>query len=559
MKQTKRIATGLTLLLMGLVLLFALSVFAGAEPLTFHITKENDDWEEEDCLVTVEPIPDQLFDEAGAEPSLTLTVDGAALQLGEDYDVFYRNQYEAGTAYACVRFYWPYSGSFEVPFTIYRIDANAAAVDPIPAQEYTGWTLEPEPTVRYGGEVLRAWEDYDLEWSDNILPGTGKITIRFRGKYTGTKTVTFSIAAPGVKNLKAAADGTSVNLSWDGNWEAYAYQVQRYDAAKKKYVKIKTVTAPYYTDVKTEELTTYRYRVILIMREGTQTWKGKAVTVSVTTGLNPIKVSLTTMKNKIKLTWKPSAKADGYLIYRTEWVDEWNTLPAKKLVKLKDGAAKAYVDKKADSAKAYSYTVRSYKKLNGTTVFSAPEWVYSRSVNAVLAGVKKTPQRSYPLYNAQGDELTLMYQINLSDRDIRILDKFAQKHFKDGWTDEQKLQYTLTWINQKVTYARGDLWYKIEDKSYVDAIFVYKLGQCVQYNGAMAAMMVHLGVPARLIMGYRGTWPDSIWQHFWVESPINGNIYVVECGNAGNSGGWSYFFEPYANTFGYIKNKQNVS
>lgn len=552
----------LPLLLCLAAILFCVSVCTialGADLLTYQITYENDDWEEEIHYVSVEPIPDQIYDEYGAEPELTMYLDGVLLTDDDIYSVDYRDNYTTGTAYACVDFYWPYDGYFEVPFTITQIDASSATIDAIPAQEFTGWEIEPDVTVRLDGQVLSFWDDYDLSFSNNTDPGTATVTVTFTGAYTGTIRSTFSIVILPVRNLKATANGTCVDLQWTGSWNVTSYLVQRYDAAKKKYVNRKVTQSTYFTDYDLAEITTYKYRVLPIVKTDNKQWKGTAAALRVTTGLQPVRVTLATQSKKIRLSWTPSAKADGYLIYRTQWINDWETGKVKKLGKLANPAAKAYVDKKITSGVGYSYAVLSYKKLNGKTYLSDYEWVYSLSTNAVLAGVKKVPQRSYAVYNTQGTKTTLLYNINLSDKDIATLDKFAKKYFKPGWTDVQKLQFTLTWINQNVTYATGNLWNKIESKTYVDAIFNNKLGQCVQYNGAMAAMIVHLGYPARLIMGYRGTWPNNIWQHFWVESPINGRVYVVECGNAGRSGSWSYFFEPYKNTFGYIKNRKNVS
>ena len=565
----KRLLPTLVFLLAALL---CLCFAAAAESdLTFWIEREVDVWDEEmewwdwytePCAVTVEPIADQVYTGSEIEPVPVIRLDGKQLRQGEDYDVFYRYNEDVGTACVCVEFVMPYEGYFEIPFQILPIDASGATIEPIPDQPYDGWEIEPEMTVRLNGAVLEAWEDYYPEWSNNVFPGRATVTVQFAGNYTGEISASFSIVVPPVSALSASADGTWVSLEWDGSADVSSYVVQRYNNAKKKFVKVKTTSYPYCSDSDLEELTTYRYRVIPVVTADGKQWKGPAAEVSVLSGLKPIRVSVTKLNKKIKLKWKPSDKADGYLIYRSVQEDPedfFDTGPVKRIAKITDPATKAYVDKKVKNDKGYTYSVRSYKKVNGKTLVSEDVWVYSLSRNAVLSGVKKDVQRSFPVYDAQGSKSKLMFRVNLTDRDLALLDKFAAKHFKKGWTDEQKLEYTMLWINENVTYATGEKWTKIEGKTYVEAIFKYKLGQCVQYNGAMAAMMVHLGYPARLIMGYRGSWPDDCWQHFWVESPINGSVYVVECGNAGRSGYWFYFFEPYRNTFGYVKNKKNVS
>lgn len=511
---------------------------------------------------TVEPIPDQVYNGDEATPVPVVWLDGEKLTAGKDFDVSYSSNDRIGTAYLFIEFIAPYEGYFEIPFRIVPIDASGATIDPIPNQPYDGWEIEPDVTVRLNGVVLDPWYDYDVEWSNNIYPGKATVTVQFEGIYTGRISASFTIVVPPVTGLTASADGTWISLRWNGSSHVSSYVVQRYNASKKKFVKLKTATYPECSDSDLAELTTYRYRVIpVVSANGTQ-WEGAAAEVSVLSGLKPVQVSVTKLNKKIKLKWKPNSKVDGYLIYRSAQLDPedfFDTGPVKRIAKITDASTKVYVDKKVKNNLGYTYAVRSFKKVNGKTLISEPEWVDSMSRNAVLSGVKKEVQRSYPVYDTQGKKSKLMFRVNLTDRDIAILDKFAAKHFKDGWTDEQKLEYTLLWINENVTYALGKDWTKIESKTYVEAVFKYKLGQCVQYNGAMAAMMVHLGYPARLIMGFRGSWPDNYWQHFWVESKINGSIYVVECGNMGRSGYWTYFFEPYSYTFGYIKNQKNVS
>ena len=159
----------------------------------------------------------------------------------------------------------------------------------------------------------------------------------------------------------------------------------------------------------------------------------------------------------------------------------------------------------------------------------------------------------------QGKTTRYLSSVTLSKDDLAILDAFAKEHFQPKWTDEQKLRYTLEWINSEVYYPFGKVFDEICQYSHVKAIFQYKKGQCLQYNGAMCAMMTYLGYPSRLIMGYRGTYGDNHFQHFWCETTINETLFVLETGNAGRNGSWMYFFRPYSETSGYIKNRKNVS
>ena len=68
-------------------------------------------------------------------------------------------------------------------------------------------------------------------------------------------------------------------------------------------------------------------------------------------------------------------------------------------------------------------------------------------------------------------------------------------------TREQQLWTTLNWIHTNVEYAyvQNGAWAQITNKSYVDAIFTYRKGQCIQYNAAIASMMAYLGYDVNLV------------------------------------------------------------
>ena len=75
--------------------------------------------------------------------------------------------------------------------------------------------------------------------------------------------------------------------------------------------------------------------------------------------------------------------------------------------------------------------------------------------------------------------------------------KFIQQHFKAGMTREEQLWTTMEWIHNNVEYAyvQNGAWAQITNKTYVDAVFTYRKGQCIQYNAAMAAMMAAGALP----------------------------------------------------------------
>ena len=97
-------------------------------------------------------------------------------------------------------------------------------------QEYTGVAITPSPYVQYNNRVLVKNVDYTLSYKNNVQLGTGTITITGKGKYTGTKTITFEIV--GKLNPTTVYGGVDYSLVYD-----YNYYVKKYSDIWKAYGK----------------------------------------------------------------------------------------------------------------------------------------------------------------------------------------------------------------------------------------------------------------------------------------------------------------------------------
>ncbi len=112
--------------------------------------------------------------------------------------------------------------------------------------------------------------------------------------------------------------------------------------------------------------------------------------------------------------------------------------------------------------------------------------------------------------------------ITVSAADYAICERFAAEHFRPEWTDLEKLEFTALWIRLNVHYAYGGV-----GGSYCDAIFNRRTGQCIQYNGAMLAMMSYLGYDVRMVHGHIGRRHNN---HYWGEMDANGVTYIIDTG-----------------------------
>jgi hypothetical protein len=253
-------------------------------------------------------------------------------------------------------------------------------------------------------------------------------------------------------------------------------------------------------------------------------------------------LQVTSKKSGTTIKWNKKSNATGYEIYRADYyLSEYSA--SGNLWKTVGSSTTSLTDKTATSTKGYNFMVRAYAIKNGVKYYGDFSDVYnSAEPYAILNGATVKPKSSYTVYNGQVKPAT-SWTYTISSADKKILDKFAKKYFTSGMTRAEKLETTLNWIHYNVDYAYVDngYWNQIVNKTWVDAIFTYKKGQCAQYNGAMAAMMAYLGYDVCVYQGWVGS-TDT--QHFWTEVKIEGITYIMETGNYKKNGDWMYFLSP---------------
>lgn len=261
--------------------------------------------------------------------------------------------------------------------------------------------------------------------------------------------------------------------------------------------------------------------------------------------------TLTTKTKSEVIKWKKVSGADSYVIYG-------GTYSKMKKLATVSGNKTSYTVKNVNNYKKdYVYYVAC---VSGGVEFSRTSYMSSSDGEARFraAAVSKKKKNTVTVLNTRNSKSSTAWKVTISKKDRTILNKFAKKYFKKGWTNAQKAQFTLEWINKNVKYAYGSKYNKIAKCSYVEAIFSKKCGQCLQYNGAYAMFLTYLGYEARIIQGWRGSSMKNKWSHYWCEIKIDGKWYLMETGNYQDSGSWMYFCQPYRNASGYLINKKSA-
>lgn len=264
---------------------------------------------------------------------------------------------------------------------------------------------------------------------------------------------------------------------------------------------------------------------------------------------NPKCVTYKTKKDAVILTFKNLSGAKlkieytPYNIKKRKWGKTKTVYTTKKSYKLKNNS----------KTTALEILVSPYEK----NIYFDCTYIFSHEGTGLLNGAGKTKVSKIKVINTRGKKVKNAWTETLTKKDKKIIKKFFDKKYKGKNPSRAEMAlYAFNFIHSKVQYAytkdpktKKNLYKKIAGKSYVDAIFNYRLGQCLQYNGAMAKVLAYLGYETRIIQGYR----RNKVEHFWCEVKINGRWYLVETGNEGKNGSWQHFVELYGEGMGYTK------
>ena len=79
---------------------------------------------------------------------------------------------------------------------------------------YTGKAVTPSVSVKTAkGASLKKGKDYTTAYKNNVKIGTAYVKVTLKGKYKGSKSLSFKIL-PGKASVAFSASSNSVKLSW---------------------------------------------------------------------------------------------------------------------------------------------------------------------------------------------------------------------------------------------------------------------------------------------------------------------------------------------------------
>ena len=135
------------------------------------------------------------------------------------------------------------------------------SVSSISNQTYSGKAKTPDVKIKDGSYTLKKGTDYTLSYKDNKKIGKATVTITGKGKYSGTKTVTFKII-PKKTTLTVKKTDEKYTFSWGKVSGVDKYQIY-YSTDGKNYTKLANISGKKtsYSTAKLDESKTYSFKI----------------------------------------------------------------------------------------------------------------------------------------------------------------------------------------------------------------------------------------------------------------------------------------------------------
>lgn len=166
----------------------------------------------------------QTYTGSQIKPSVTVKYDGKTLKLNTDYTVSYGTNKSVGKGTITIKGKGAYTGSITKTFTINKkVNFTVSSVS---NKTYTGRAIKPNVVVKSGNKTLKKNIDYTVTYGKNTNVGKATMTIKGKGKYTGTVTKTFIILPKQVSWVSLKGYNTTLNLSYKKVPGASGYRVE---------------------------------------------------------------------------------------------------------------------------------------------------------------------------------------------------------------------------------------------------------------------------------------------------------------------------------------------
>ena len=253
-----------------------------------------------------------------------------------------------------------HAGTCSVSYTVTVTRSIGTALVTVEDAFYSGSPLQPEVRVTADYTLLTEGEDYILSFSENALPGTGRVTVTGIGDYSGEVHQTFSVLLPHPEMQTIANQSKGIQIRWTPCPAVTGYYVFRQKDGS-AWSKVATLTAD--KDVWLDAGATtagalYTYCVISYLTDGETLYTNDPDTGRSLHRLQTPKAPSVTISDAgATVKWTKVAGADTYLVLRT--TDDG---PVETIARISSSDPLSYTDADAvETGKLYNYCVIATK------------------------------------------------------------------------------------------------------------------------------------------------------------------------------------------------------
>lgn len=234
---------------------------------------------------------------------------------------------------------------------------------------YTGKNRSPVPVIKTSnGEQLKKGTDYTFKYNQSARKKTGRysVTVTFKGKYKGSKTLWFTVVpkAPATTSAKLH-NFKGVTVTWAKATGATGYYVYYKKAAAATYKNYKLTSK---CTLKLNNLavnTKYNFKIVPYYKKGKTNYKANGSKIVTATTLKKLKQpSITKLDDgNIYLAWDTCKGATGYQVY-------WGYKKTGKYNFYCDYASKySGITFSTGKNETYWYKTRAYRKVGNKKIF----------------------------------------------------------------------------------------------------------------------------------------------------------------------------------------------
>ena len=300
------------------------------------------------------------YDGKAKTPTVTVTnSSGTKLTKDTHYTVTYSKNTNAGTATVTIIGKGSYYGTVTKTFTISKQAASKCKAS-LSSKYYTynGEVKTPTVTVTNAqGKKLVKDTDYTVKYpSGRKNIGKYTVTITFKGNYTGTTSLAYTIGPKNPSSFKAALYGhDDVQLTWSKVSGATGYKVYYKKSTASSYELLATTTSTSCKATNLADGAKYTFKIHTYKKVSGNNCYNAGKTCELTMLKKVTNVKAAKSSNSVKVSWKDIAGQSGYQISQSAKKDGTTIVATYATT---SGTSKTVT---ATKGKTYYYKVRAYK------------------------------------------------------------------------------------------------------------------------------------------------------------------------------------------------------